>query len=242
MNSSRPEFVRFSELSPRYLNRDLQTHTVASDGQATVAQALERAAELGLGEIAFTDHVRKTSAYFSDHVNDIVEKRKSVKFRVYAGLETKALDEQGTLDVSPEDLARAEIVLGSVHRFPGDNGALIDARDLTYEEASKRELNLALGMLRAAPIDVLAHPGGMCQRKFGRFPQEYLEMLMAVSLERRIAIEINTSYWAHHLDQFIEICKKVNPYISVGSDAHRLEDVGRCREVLMSKGFACLSA
>lgn len=234
----RPELVRFHDLTSRHVNRDLQVHTVATDGQATIGEIVRRGEELGLAEIAFTEHVRRDSAYFPEFATEVRRTQRDTEVRLFVGVETKAQDDAGTLDVSPEVLAEADIVLGSVHRFPVGQARFVGAREFPYVEAVRREFELALGLLRAGPIDVLAHPGGMCQRAFGQFPTELFEALMCASLERGIAIEINTSY-TRDLDAFLAVCAKVNPIVSIGSDAHTLDQLGACRGALVKRGIGC---
>ena len=234
----RPQFVRFNELTRSYVNRDLQVHTVATDGEATIEELLSRARQLDLAEIAFTEHVRRTSEYFHAFAEDVRRCRRDAALQVYVGMETKALDADGTLDAPPEAVAEVELVLGSVHRFPDGNGGLIAPEALLYEEAAKRELELALGLVRRAPIHVLAHPGGMCQRAFGRFPEDYFVRVMEAALEHGVAIEINTAY-TRDLDGFLALCRRVNPLVSIGSDVHRVSDLGRCRDALLARGIGC---
>ncbi len=235
---TRPHLVRFNELSPDTVNRDFQVHTVATDGEATIEQLICRAEELELKEMAFTEHVRRTSDYYTEFAAQVRTARAETPVKVYVGIESKVADDRGTLDASQEVIEAAEIVLGSVHRFPVGNGGLAEAREFSYEEAAHREFTLALGLLRHAPIDVLAHPGGMCQRAFGAFPDELFEELMVVSLDRKIAIEINTSY-CRDLDRFLSLCRKINPVVSIGSDAHQLSDLGTCRAALWARGIGC---
>lgn len=235
---TRPAFVRFNDLAAEHVNRDLQVHTVASDGEATISQLIERAQALGLAEIAFTEHVRRTSEYFPAFAQEVRARRGEAGVRAYVGLEAKAADEAGTLDAPEEALAEAEIVLGSVHRFPAAGGQWLAAEAFDYEEAARRELALSLGLLRRAPIHVLAHPGGMCQRAFGRFPGEYFRTLMRAALDRGVAVEINSKY-TRDLDGFLSLCREVNPLVSVGSDAHRLSDLGACRDALRARGIGC---
>ena len=234
----RMAFVPFRELTRAEVNRDLQIHTVATDGQGTVSELIARAEALGLEEIAFTEHVRRNSRYFEGFADDVEQARLKSRVRVSVGIEVKTEDAQGTLDVSPEVLRRAEIVLGSVHRFPDGAGGFVSAESVSYAEAVEREMRLALGLLRRAPIDVLAHPGGMCQRAFGRFPQDGFEELMRVSLERRIAVEINTAY-TRDLDGFLALCQRINPVVSVGSDVHEVSQLGACRDALWARGIGC---
>lgn len=235
---TQPQFVHFSEIGPAHVNRDLQVHTTATDGEGTIGELIDRAQALGLGEIALTEHVRRTSTHFHRFAEEVRRQRHGAGVQVYVGMETKVLDEAGTLDVSPEALAEAEIVLGSVHRFPVGEGRFAPAGGFEYPEAAKRELALALGLISHAPIHVLAHPGGMCQRAFGQFPREYFVMLMEASLARGVAIEINSAY-TRDLDGFLAICREVNPLVSVGSDVHRVRDLGACRDLLRARGIGC---
>lgn len=230
--------VRFNELGPNEVNRDLQIHTQATDGEATVEEIITRAEALGLEEIAFTEHVRRESDYAGEFLAHVRRARAATRVRVHVGFEVKAADAAGTLDITEPLLAEAEIILGSVHRFPEPDGRLVPASALAPAEAARREYELALALVWHAPIHVLAHPGGMCQKAFGLFPDEYFEGLMRATLDRGIAIEINTSY-TRDLDRFLGLCRKVNPVVSIGSDVHRLADLGQCRDALRERGIGC---
>ena len=195
------------------------------------------AADLKLGEIAFTDHIRRTSTYFSEFAEHVrSEREKTPEINVLLGFEAKAADENGTLDAPLVAIQEAEIRLGSVHRFPDDRGGLVKADQFSYDEAAEIEYRLALGLVRFAPIDVLAHPGGMCLRAFGKFPDDKMTALMNATLERGIAIEINTSYTID-MDHFLRLCGDIDPIVSVGSDAHRLSELGTCRSALRKRGI-----
>lgn len=238
MTKKKPAFCRFRDLQAAWLNRDLQIHTTATDGEASVQEVIERAQVLGLGEIAFTEHVRSQSTYFPAFAEEVKRLREPVSgLQIYVGVEAKACDADGSLDASPDVLDACEIVLGSVHRFPTRDGALVSVKALLYEDAAQTEFSLSLGLLRHAPIDVLAHPGGMCLRAFGKFPEDHLRTLMEVSLERGIAFEINSSYHGD-LEVVTRLCGEVNPVVSIGSDVHRLAELGRCRDMLRAMCLA----
>lgn len=233
----RVQFTRFSQLDADAVNRDLQVHTVETDGAGTVAEYLKVARELKLGEIAFTDHIRRSSTYFpkfADHVRR--EREKTPDISVLLGFEAKAADEDGTLDAPEIAIQQADIRLGSVHRFPDALGGLVKADQFDYGEAADIEYRLALGIVRFAPIDVLAHPGGMCLRAYGRFPDDKMIGLMRATLDRGIAIEINTSYTID-MDHFLTLCADVDPIVSIGSDAHKLSELGTCRNALRERGI-----
>ncbi len=232
-----PAFTRFQDLSERSINRDLHIHTVQTDGKHSIAELIAEACRLGLKEIAFTEHVRRDTSWFGDFSAEVRRQAQQAPVSVYVGLEAKALDTSGMLDANEEILKQSELVLGSVHRFPDGRGGYISLKGLPLDEAASIEFELAMGLLRSAPIHVLAHPGGMCLRAFGEFPEGSFRALMAESLKRSIAIEISSSY-LQDFAGFVRICREENPYVSVGSDVHRISDLGNCRNRLRELGIA----
>jgi putative hydrolase len=230
------ELKRYLELTADDLNVEYQVHTKQTDGQSTITEILEAAQARGLEAIAFTEHVRKDTTWFPNFAADVRAAARNYRnLVVYVGCEAKVLDTEGTLDISDDIRARCDIVLGSVHRFPAENGGYMDWDQLDNAAFARMEYELALGLLQYARIDVLAHPGGMFGRRRNRsLPEAYLRHLMMVSTRTAIAIEINTSY-LRDVDGFLKLCTEVNPYVSVGSDAHTLETIGQCRDVLRSK-------
>lgn len=234
----RPVFSRFRELNSDALNVEYQVHTIQTDGEGTVEEILSFARERGIGALAFTEHVRVATDWFPDFSSDIRERAAGFpEMKVFVGCETKAMDENGTLDISKEVLEASDIVLGSVHRFPDGKGGYLDFKTLSANETADIEFRLAMGMVRNAPIDVLAHPGGMYERRHGAFHEKYFRDLMTATLERGIAIEINSSYLVD-AGKFIQLCKEINPIVSIGSDAHKLEELGKCRDMLRSMGVS----
>jgi putative hydrolase len=214
----------------------LHLHTTQTDGKAEIDEIMADAVARGLARIAFTEHVRKDTDWFPDFARRIrAAQTHYPALEVLVGCEAKALDTSGSLDVSDAIRAACDIVLGSVHRFPDGRGGYLDFGELEAADFAQIELELALGLLSAAPIDVLAHPGGMYARRFGDFPSHLMQMIMEKSLEREIAVEINTSYLTN-LPAFLELCQEINPYVSIGSDMHRLEKLGHCRDLLLAQG------
>jgi putative hydrolase len=59
--------------------------------------------------------------------------------------------------------------------------------------------------------------------------------LMEKSLTRGVAIEISASY-LHDAAAFLGLCREINPFVSIGSDMHKLADVGGCRDLLRQQG------
>ncbi|PKA42097.1 PHP domain-containing protein (plasmid) [Rhizobium sullae] len=231
-----PVFCRYSELTPSAVNVEYQVHTNWTDGQASSAAILEEAARIGLGAIAFTEHVRRSTDWFDSFAAEIREIAHAYPaMKVFVGSEAKALDEAGTLDISPSVQQGSDIVLGVVHRFPDGNGDYLDFNKISAAETAAIEFQLSMGLIKHAPIDVLGHPGGMYQRRHGAFPAEYFAQMMEASLERGIAIEINSSYLVDTAT-FVELCRQIDPIVSIGSDAHRIDQLGQCRDILRTMG------
>ncbi len=234
---AKPVFCRFSALSPVTVNVEYQIHTSWTDGKATSKEILDVASERRLGAVAFTEHVRKDTDWFDGFVAEIRQAALlHPELKTYVGSETKAMDEEGTLDISPEILEASDIVLGVVHRFPDGSGGYMDYKNLTPEQTADIEFRLSMGMIRNAPIDVLGHPGGMYQRRYGAFPEHYFREMMRATLERGIAIEINSSYLVD-MEGFIALCREIDPIVSIGSDAHRLDEMAKCRDTLLKLGI-----
>lgn len=240
MQKQAMEFVRFRDLDEKKLKVDFQVHTVQTDGQATIAAILQEAQKKSLSAIAFTEHVRRETDWFDDFAGEVkTVARDYSDITVYVGCETKALDQQGTLDVTQRILDACEIVLGVVHRFPDGAGGYLDFESLDPMALAEMECDLALGMLKYAPIDVLGHPGGMYQRRYGAYPLHLFRRMVEASLERDVAIEINSSYLVD-IDAFLDLCNEINPRVSIGSDVHKLEEIGLCHKTLMERGIGQL--
>ncbi|MCD5401202.1 PHP domain-containing protein [candidate division NPL-UPA2 bacterium] len=231
------KFVRFLHSSWSDINCDLHVHTRKTDGHADVEQIMAHAVERNLAKIAFTEHVRRDTRWFGEFTGLVrATQERFSQLEVLLGCEAKALDPKGSLDATVEILAKCDIVLGSVHRFPDGLGGYIDFATLTPERFAQIEFDLAIGLLEAAPINVLAHPGGMYSKRHSDFPSNLMRKILQKSLERGIAVEINTSY-LRDVPAFLRLCADVNPYVSVGSDMHRLEQLGECRDQLRMYGI-----
>jgi putative hydrolase len=228
-------FARFLELTPAHINCDLHVHTSRTDGKAEIKAVMQRAVELGLSRIAFTEHVRRDSTWFHAFAEEVRTQREEFpQLDVWVGCESKALDKHGALDVTDKIIAECDIVLGSVHRFPDGRGGYIDFSTLAPDQMAQIELELAVGLLESAPIHVLAHPGGMHARRHSDFPPDMMRELLRKSLDRQIAVEISTSY-LKDFAAFVRLCAEINPYVSIGSDMHRLETLGESRDRLRAE-------
>lgn len=233
----KPTWKRFRDLTYTDINVDLHLHTNWTDGEASIEAVLSHGASAGLRQIAFTEHVRANTDWYPDFAAAVRSAAiLQPDIEVFLGCEAKALDTLGAFDASNAILQQCDVVLGSVHRFPDNSGGFLSFSSLSQEQFAEIEFALACGLIDGAPIDVLAHPGGMYSRRFGvDLPAPLMRELMERSSARGIAIEINSAY-LKDIDAHLRLCADVNPIISIGSDMHRLHNLGQCRDALVSRG------
>lgn len=235
--TQKPQWKRFHDLTYADLNVDLHLHTNWTDGEASIEAVLSRSINAGLRQIAFTEHVRIGTEWYHDFAASVQAATiLQPNIDVFLGCEAKALNTMGGFDVSEAILTQCAVVLGSVHRFPDGSGGFLNLSSLPREQFAEIEFALACGLIDRAPIDVLAHPGGMYSRRFGvDFPAPLMQALMERSSAQGIAIEINTAY-LKDIDAHLRLCAEVNPIVSIGSDMHRLDSLGHCRDTLVARG------
>jgi putative hydrolase len=229
--SKKPRFFRFSELTAANISRDFQIHTRWTDGEGEIEEVLEKAIQRGLSEIAFTEHARHTSDYYSAFFSEIDEQSTKLDtLEVFRGFEVKLLDFAGNLDISDDMRDCADIVLASVHGLPRPNADPAPARDFSEADANTIEFEATMGFLHQGVADVLSHAGGMSLRTFGRFPISCFDEIIAEAAKTSIAFEINSSYHTATLEDLLVLLQKYDPLVSLGSDVHKVSSLGDCRD------------
>jgi len=233
----RPKFIRFNDLNKSIIFYDYHIHTIHTDGSATIEEYVHSAIELGLKKIAFTEHVRKSSEWFESFIKKVQRIRTKFEDRltIYYGIEAKALDYEGNIDASEEMVSNSELVLGSVHRYPNGKNRYINFLDLSKDDAAEIEFKLACSVLKNPNVDILAHPGGVFERQFNTsFPKIFYEEIINIANQYNKVIEINSSYLKNSAN-FFNICEKLNPYISLGSDAHNTMELGNITKLIVKE-------
>ena len=231
------QFINFNKITYNDINFDFHIHTDQTDGQDSIESIIKKAVDVGLDKIAFTEHVRKDTDWFDKFVYSVKETASHyTAIEVLVGIETKVVDKFGNLDVSDQILYRSEIVLGSVHRLPDEKGGYIDFSTLSPKSLAEIEFEFSVAMLQKSPIDVLSHPGGMYSSRYGGFPIEYFKELMKFSKTNNKAIELNSRY-IRNVHGFLSACGDIDALISLGSDAHKAENVGNCTKLLSQFKF-----
>jgi len=233
----KPTFVRFSTLTNLALRCDYHVHTIWTDGSATAEEYIKAALRKDIGEIAFTEHVRKTSSWFDSFIEEIEGLRDKYRGRltVIYGIEAKVTDYEGNLDATVDMIRKSEIVLGAIHRYPDGKGGYLDFQKIPFYKAAEIECKLACALTRNSDVNVLAHLGGVFEREFRRFlPVEYVREIIESANQYGTVIEINSSYLSESSPLF-ELCSVLDPLISLGSDAHNLEQLGQVMKLMDGK-------
>jgi DNA polymerase (family 10) len=204
-----PDLVTLEEI-----RGDLQCHTEASDGKATLREMAEAAQALGYDYLAITDH----SAYIGivqgldeeglaaqieeiDRLNEALE-----GFRLLKAIEVDIM-ENGDLDLSDAILARLDLRVCAIHsKF-----------NLSREAQTER-------IIRAMDnpyFNILAHPTG---RRIGkRAPYAVdMERVLDAAQERGCFLEINAQPERLDLDDVAaRMAKERGVKLAISTDAHR---------------------
>jgi histidinol phosphatase-like PHP family hydrolase len=179
---------------------DYQMHTSFTDGKNSVDEMAERAAAIGLREIAITEHVREKLDYdYQKLAAEIDQAAEKYKIKIWKGVEAKILP-NGKLDM-PESLGlKIDLILGSVHSWP---------KEITIETAYRQ--------LTASACQIIAHPNYLS------------DDLIKEAINFDKPIEINYRYQLP-TDQLKLIGKYPKLKVSFGSDSHSVETLDKARQ------------
>jgi putative hydrolase len=188
-----PPFAVAGDALRRALRGDCHTHSLWSDGGSPILEMAQAARSLGHEYIVATDHSPRLTIANGlsterllrqldeiEGINDRLAAEAATgapPFRVLSGIEVD-INEDGTLDQTPEVLAALDLVVGSVHsklRSPGD---VMTKRMLTAIEDPN--------------LDVLGHCTGRIVVGRGRPQSEFDHAaVFAACRDHDVAVEIN---------------------------------------------------
>jgi putative hydrolase len=199
------------------LKGDLHAHTFASDGHATIREMAEAAIYVGHEYLVISDHSPRltiASGLTTERLMAQLDEIEALNielapFRLLTGIEVD-INEDGSLDQSPDVLSRLDVVVASSHselRMP--------------MEPMTRRMVAAL----ANPLmDVLGHcTGRMSRRRRPSRPESLFDADIVFAAAKRFdkAIEINCL--PDRLDppkRLLRLAVETGCRISIDSDAH----------------------
>jgi DNA polymerase (family 10) len=203
-----PKLVDFKDIKG-----DLQMHTEWSDGAHSIKEMAEAARELSHEYIAVTDHTgelriaggmdeKEILRYFAQ-IDKVDKALKGI--RILKGIETN-IRKDGTIDISDKVLAKADIVLASVH----------SNFKMGREEQTKR-----ICQAMANPhVDIIAHPTARVIQGRPGYEVDFDE-LFACAKRTGTVLEINS--YPDRLDLSDANIKRAigaGVKLSIGTDSH----------------------
>lgn len=214
---------------------DYHLHTTFSDGDSRIEEYVMAAEDHGLDEIAFTDHVWRSSDWLSEYVETIEEVKQETPIRIHVGVEAKVIDDAGRVDVAPEDADRVDFVMGVVHRYQPENEAPDDdLLNFDPDEAAARERDLTLAILENNTVDLVGHPSRTYYKFFygdrtkEPYPTSHFEAMIARSKKTGTPLEYNARLPTKVRQRLLSLYGKHDVPFTIGSDSHhvaRLENL-----------------
>ncbi len=237
-------------MSPPPTPPDHHLHTTFSDGDGEVEDYVRRAAELGVPEIGFTDHLVPASFDYLGYgiargaLDDYVERVRAAatldpRVRVLLGVEVDFVPGATAEIEALLDRCAPDYVIGSVHFVGGfgfDETRNRDSREWERaDEIYRGYWELVTQAAGWGRVDVVGHLE--LPKKFGRRPAADLsaaeDAALAAVAAAGQAIEINTSGLRGPVGEtypslriLTKACALGIP-LTFGSDAHRPADVAR---------------
>jgi DNA polymerase (family 10) len=203
-----PELVELGDI-----RGDLQMHTTASDGHASIEEMAGAAKLLGYQYILITDHSKAVTVANGldekravEHIHRIHAARKKVKgIDIWAGSEVDIMGD-GSLDYPDELLKQFDIVLVSVH----------SRMTMPAEEMTTRLLRA----LENPYVRILGHPTG--RQILRRDPFLFdLEKVFAAAKKLGVILELNGNPERLDLcDRHVKLARDRGMKIIISTDAH----------------------
>ncbi len=220
------------------LKADYHIHSTYSrhnHGKSTIEEIVEKAVELGLEEIAITDHGPRHYLFgikenkIKEAKNRIIEMRKTYpQIKILMGVEANILDYEGNTDITDEVIKYCDIILCGYH-IGVLFSSLKDAWNFVlmnmigrinkklFEEMKEKNTEAVIKAMNKYKINILTHPGDKIPINID---------LIAISAERTGTIlEINNSH-SHLNTEEIKIAKKYNVKFAINSDSHIKDKIG----------------
>ena len=223
------------------LDFDLHVHTFHSPcgkPEMVPTDIVRVAVERGLTRLAITDHFYPfTDPGIFDDIRTAVAETEAVRnnaLKVYFGAEVEIMS-PGKTAGSPELAEGLDFVMAGASHFQNKGITELPA-GLDDRDTAEYVLKIFEYAVSLPWVDVIAHPffviPSICPATVYDCLQD-AELLEALELarENKVAMEISRRIFhtEEHLRfawRFYPLCKKAGLKFSIGSDAHRLEDIG----------------
>jgi len=201
---------------------DLQMHTDASDGKATLAEMVDAARALGYTYIAITDHSPRVSMAGQTPaelraqwktIDRLNERLSGEGFRALKSVEMDIL-ENGKLDLPDDVLADADYVVATIHY-----GLKQSERQLT---------DRLLAAIDNRWVDAIGHPTGRIVPVRPSYPLDF-DVVAKAAANAKCLLEINGSERMDLPDTLAAAAKGHGVRFVLSTDAHNQRELGFMR-------------
>lgn len=196
------------------LKEDYHVHTNYNDhadSNLTVKNVVIEAERKGIEIIALTEHVRESSEWIHNYLNEIANCKKKTKVKVIPGFEAKILSD-GNIDCR-EDIARDYFIIASFHTKYYDKAIWINALKKVIENKY---------------VNVIGHLAP--ESSFQINTEEIEEFAKLLSKHDKI-VEVNAKY-KRPPENWVKIFIKRGVRFHLGSDAHSLREIGNYASII----------
>lgn len=205
---------------------DYHTHSKNSrflHGKNSIMEMAIAANEMGLSEIAITDHGYKH--LFRTNKDKIKKAREEIdeinswsKTKVLLGIEADIISEDGTIDVDNETLSMLDLLVVGYHKMIKTDFANFFGQTPKTEESKVRCTNAFVNCINRYPVTMVSHLDSILTTDMYR--------IGCACRDKNVMIEINNRHTRWTKEQVDELVAS-GCLFAVCSDAHRREDVGR---------------
>ena len=217
------------------LTGDYHTHTLYSHGKGTVLENAMRAKEIGLKEIAITDHGFEQLAFglrreqMPQLIADCRIASEKTGIPVYVGTEANLCDENGRTDLLVSDYKDFDVYLMGIHRFVQFT-QLRDFWNVLVRNSWHTHLhikptgsliryntNAYINAIKKNPIDVITHLNY----------QAFCDVVEVAKAARDYGTYIELSTKKVHLsDEEVAKVRDTGVRFLINSDAHSVDRIG----------------
>lgn len=219
---------------------DYHTHTNYSHGRNTIEENVERALELGLKEIAITEHGpghifygvnRKKLMEMKEKISELNEKYRG-RINILFGIEANIMDFDGNLDISPEETEKFDFIACGYHNGIMPRGFMMKFFYSPFGNLRKiikplDELGVRLAtesMIKASykyKLKFITHPGAKLKIDSVKLARE---------INQGTILEINNKHGNLNREQLMEIeAAGIRINYIINSDAHSKDAVGNVK-------------
>src|SRR5467141_2522036 len=199
---------------------DLQMHTDASDGKATVGEMVEAAQSLGYAYIAITDHSPRMSMAGQSPAELRAQwkaiDRLNTRLRGIRVLKSVEMDilESGKLDLPDDLLAEADYVVATIH--------------YGLKQSEKQLTDRLLRAIENRWVDAIGHPTGRILPNRPSYQLDF-DVVAKAAANAKCLLEINGSERLDLPDTLAAAAKSHGVRFVLSTDAHNQRELGFMR-------------